>query len=88
MELMQLPASMADHNLGPSIFRRDKGPSKDEQIQALEAEYAELSKKVEFITGEHVDLLSKHAALQKICAKTVKDLDTDRSLGDLEHTRL
>ena len=78
---------MTDH-LGPSIFNRDKGPSKDERIQALETEYAGLSKKIEFITSEHVDLLAKHAELQKTCNKTMRDLQSENMETESEIHRL
>ena len=45
---------MTDH-LGPSIFNRDKGPSKDERIQALEKDYAGLSRKIERIQALEAD---------------------------------
>jgi hypothetical protein len=67
MELMQLLDSMANHDLGPSIFNRDKGPSKDERIQALETKYASLSEKVESMTNEHTILMAKNAELEYKC---------------------
>jgi hypothetical protein len=47
------------------FFNSDKTASKTQRIEALETALAKLGKQVDFIVGEHVDLLAKHAKLRK-----------------------
>ena len=50
--------SMADiPHLGPSFF----GPSKD--VQALQQSVAELTRRLDFITTQHADLLNRHSVV-------------------------